>query len=199
MRFEVSKPGRWASARSQTLEVTQRDKATSPPQSPAESSGPWPLPGLWWDLPAPSLGLEPACQPGICPAPAVEGSAPWPGQSLLAPSMKWVQPPHLPPWATVTHEGMSPDGHKWWPQGKDLINVSEDEDVTSQVPGLFNQQILIRGQTRNSGRALLGLMLQQERAKASNRCPCSISKEGKLVPKWGEGRGRPVGQARGEA
>ena len=40
-----------------------------------------------------------------------------------------------------------------------------------RVLGLFNQQKLVRSQTRNSGKALLGLRLQGKGAKASDRFP----------------------------
>ena len=51
--------------------------------------------------------------------------------------------------------------------------------------GLFNQQKLIRGQVRNSGKSLMRLKLQQEGAKTSNRCSC-------LLPACGVG-GRRAG------
>ena len=41
-----------------------------------------------------------------------------------------------------------------------------------------NQQKLIGNQRRNSGKPLLGLLLQQEGVKTSNRSPC-------LLPEWG--------------
>ena len=43
------------------------------------------------------------------------------------------------------------------------------------------------GQRRNTGKALPGLVLQQEGVKASNGCPCSLPAEGRLVPKMGLG------------
>lgn len=50
---------------------------------------------------------------------------------------------------------------------------------------LWLQQILIRGQTRNTDKALSGLMLQRgagRGARTSNHFPCLLSKEGELVP-----------------
>ena len=41
-----------------------------------------------------------------------------------------------------------------------------------------NQQKLTRGQTRISGKALLGLLQAQEGAKTSNRFPCSLPERG---------------------
>lgn len=46
--------------------------------------------------------------------------------------------------------------------------------LLSQVLGLFNQQELLRGQTRNSGRAFLGLMLHEGGEIRTSRCPCSL-------------------------
>ena len=43
-----------------------------------------------------------------------------------------------------------------------------------RVPGLFNQKKLIRDQTRNSDKALLGLLLQHKEVKTSNRFSCSL-------------------------
>ena len=54
--------------------------------------------------------------------------------------------------------------------------------LPTQVLGLLNQQKLIRGQMRNSGKALLGLLLQQEGEKTNNRFPYSLPEEGELVP-----------------
>ena len=54
----------------------------------------------------------------------------------------------------------------------------------------LNQQKFIRGQTRNSGKALLGPLLQQGGAKTSESFPCSLPKEGcRLVPYMGRGLG----------
>lgn len=39
--------------------------------------------------------------------------------------------------------------------------------ILTRVHGPFNQQKLIRGKTRNSDKALLGLLLQQRGAKTS--------------------------------
>lgn len=50
---------------------------------------------------------------------------------------------------------------------------------------LLNQWKLVRGQVRNSDRALLGLQLQHEGAEASNRFCCLFlagSRQGELVP-----------------
>lgn len=56
------------------------------------------------------------------------------------------------------------------------------------VPGLLNQQKLLRGRMRNSSKALLGLVLQQEGGKTSKRCPCSLSELGTSWSlRWGEG------------
>ena len=43
-----------------------------------------------------------------------------------------------------------------------------------RVPGLFNQKKLIRDQTRNSDKALLGLLLQPKEVKTSNSFSCSL-------------------------
>ena len=60
--------------------------------------------------------------------------------------------------------------------------------LPTRVLSLLNQQKLIRGQTGNSGKALLGPLLQQEGAKTSNRFPCSLPGgrgSGQLVPYMG--------------
>ena len=60
----------------------------------------------------------------------------------------------------------------------------------------LNQQKFIRGQTRNSGKALLGPLLQQGGAKTSESFPCSLPKEGgRLVPYMGRGLGCVQGLA----
>ena len=46
--------------------------------------------------------------------------------------------------------------------------------LLNQVLVLFNQYKLITGQMRDSGKALLGLMLQHEGAKTRNTCPCLL-------------------------
>lgn len=46
--------------------------------------------------------------------------------------------------------------------------------LLSQVLGLFNQQKLLRDQTRNSGRAFLGLVLHEGGEIRTSRCPCSL-------------------------
>ena len=46
--------------------------------------------------------------------------------------------------------------------------------LPTRVLGLLNQQKLIGGQASNSGKALLGPLLQQEGAKTSNSFPCSL-------------------------
>ena len=56
------------------------------------------------------------------------------------------------------------------------------ETASDLVLGLLNQHILIGDQTRNSDEALLGLVLQQEGVKTSDRFPCALSEEGGLVP-----------------
>lgn len=48
--------------------------------------------------------------------------------------------------------------------------------LLARVLEILNQQKLITDQTRNSGKALLGL--QHEGVKTSNRCPCSLPDEG---------------------
>ena len=45
--------------------------------------------------------------------------------------------------------------------------------LPTKAPGLLNQQKLIKGQTRNAGKALLGPLLQQGGARTDNRFPCS--------------------------
>ena len=57
--------------------------------------------------------------------------------------------------------------------------------------GLFSQQKLRRGQMRISSKALLGFMLQHKGMKASNRCPCMLSRRMGWFLKWGEGRAGP--------
>ena len=54
--------------------------------------------------------------------------------------------------------------------------------LPSRVLGLFNQWKLISGPTRNSGKTSLGLVLQHEGAKTSNRCPCSLLEVGQAGP-----------------
>ena len=62
----------------------------------------------------------------------------------------------------------------------------------TRVLGLLNQQKLIRGQTRNSGKALLGPLLQQGGEKTSSRFPCLLTL---WFLFWGESRGLSRGQA----
>ena len=54
-----------------------------------------------------------------------------------------------------------------------------------------NQQKLIRGQMRNSGKALLGLVLRQEGVKTNHKFPCSLLGWMGVSRslKWGKGRG----------
>ena len=47
--------------------------------------------------------------------------------------------------------------------------------LPTRVLGLVNQQKLIRGQTRNSGKALLGYLLQQGAERTNNRLPCLLT------------------------
>ena len=49
--------------------------------------------------------------------------------------------------------------------------------MPTRLLGHFNQQKLLRDQMRNSGKALLGLMLQHEGVKTVNRFP-------DLLPEW---------------
>ena len=58
-----------------------------------------------------------------------------------------------------------------------------EEVLPPRVLGLRNRN-LIRGRTRNSGKVLLGSLLQQGWARTSNRFPCS-PRRGKLVPYMG--------------
>ena len=51
--------------------------------------------------------------------------------------------------------------------------------LLTRASGLLNPQKLIRSQTRNSGNALLGSLLQQEGAKTNNSFFC-------LLPEWGQ-------------
>ena len=48
----------------------------------------------------------------------------------------------------------------------------------TRVLGLLNRLKLIRGQTRNADKGLLGPLLQQGGARTSNRFPCSLPKRG---------------------
>ena len=50
--------------------------------------------------------------------------------------------------------------------------------LPTQILGLFSEQKLIRGQTRNSRKALLGLMLQHKGAETNNRLPCLLPEAG---------------------
>ena len=50
--------------------------------------------------------------------------------------------------------------------------------LATRILRLFNQKKLIRGQTKNSGRALLGLMLQHKGGKASNSFPSLLLERG---------------------
>ena len=53
--------------------------------------------------------------------------------------------------------------------------------LPTRVCELLNQQKLVRDQTRNLGKALMGtLMLQQ--VVISNMFPCILPEEGKVVP-----------------
>ena len=71
------------------------------------------------------------------------------------------------------------------------------------ILGLLNQQKLIRGQPRNSGKALLGPLLQQEEWKQATgslaHSPAHSLRRGRLVPYrgWGEGRVQESGQRSG--
>ena len=55
-----------------------------------------------------------------------------------------------------------------------IVNIS----VTDWVLGPFNQWKLTRGQMRNSDKAVVGPVLQHKGAKTSNRCTCSLFREG---------------------
>lgn len=52
---------------------------------------------------------------------------------------------------------------------------------------------MIRGQTRNSDKALLGLVLKQEEVKTSNRFFVAGQGETSRFLKWDEGRVGPLG------
>ena len=75
------------------------------------------------------------------------------------------------------------------------ITITTVTNLGSWTP--FNQQQLRRGQMRNSGKALLGLVLQHGGAKTSNRYPCLFPEVGG-VGRWAgsligvRGRGRSV-------
>ena len=60
--------------------------------------------------------------------------------------------------------------------------------IPTRVLAFPNQPKLIRGQTRNSGKALLGPLLQQWGVRTNNRFPCSLGEaEVTLFLTWGEG------------
>ena len=59
--------------------------------------------------------------------------------------------------------------------------------------GIEIDKKLIRGQTRNSGKALLGPLLQQEGMKTSNRFPHSLHKGGGADSLYGVRVGARVG------
>ena len=76
--------------------------------------------------------------------------------------------------------------------------------LPARVFGLLNQQKLIRGQTRNSGKALLGPLLQQGGSGNKQQVPLLVRSPGgqgvvSLFLIWGEGRGVARGPARGVA
>ena len=62
---------------------------------------------------------------------------------------------------------------------QESINV---ELLSTSFLGLFNQQKLIKGQTRNSGKALLGLTLQHKGGKNETGDLAFSLKGDKLVP-----------------
>ena len=69
----------------------------------------------------------------------------------------------------VMHDVADFSGSPHWWEG-----ATGSETASDLVLGLFNQQKLVRGQMRDSGKALLGLMLQLEGAKTRNTCPCLL-------------------------
>ena len=75
--------------------------------------------------------------------------------------------------------------------------------LPTRVLELLNQQKLVRGQMRNSGKSLLGLVLEHEEAKTGNRCPCLLPELGRVGEssslKWAADRRRTMGWARGLA